>query len=116
MKKIFLMMSPVLIFLMMLSSCARKATPTVGKNADLSADFKNIKSYSWSKDIDNIPNDKVFIGPNGVLVFNNESGRKMIKDAVQYELDSRGYKMNGNDADMWVSFSVLEQPAQSSHD
>ncbi|MEJ7831085.1 MAG: DUF4136 domain-containing protein, partial [Segetibacter sp.] len=34
----------------------------------------------------------------------------MIKDAIQYELDSHGYKrMDGNGADMLVSFSVLEQ-------
>ena len=75
--------------------------------------IKSINSYSWTRDIDNIPKDQLFIGPNGVLIFNNESGRKMIKDAIQYELDSRGYKrMDGNGVDMLVSFSVLEQPGR----
>lgn len=111
MKKIFFMMPGVLIFSMILFACSTAKAPVTGKNADLSADFKSIKSYSWSRAIDNIPNDQIFVGPNGVLIFNNESGRKMIKDAIQYELDSRGYKMNGNDGDMIVSFLVLEQPA-----
>ncbi len=108
-------MSPVLFFLMVQYGCSPKMspTPTVAKNVDLSADFKDIKTYSWTSSIDNIPNDQLFIGPGGVLVFNNESGRKMIKDAIQYELDSRGYKRaEGNNADMIVSFYVLEQPGK----
>lgn len=37
----------------------------------------------------------------------------MIKDAIQYEVDSRGYKkVDGNNADMQVSFLVLEQPGR----
>lgn len=112
MKKIFLIMPGVLIFSMMLLACTSAKAPAVGKNADISADFKDINSYSWSRAIDNIPNDQLFVGPNGVLIFNNESGRKMIKDAIQYELDLRGYKMNsGEGGDMIVSFLVLEQPA-----
>lgn len=74
-KKQFLWMSPVLILLIMQFGCARKVTPTVAKNVDLSADFKDIKSYSWTSDIDNIPKDQLFTGSNGVFIFNNESAR-----------------------------------------
>ena len=110
MKKV-LLMSGLLVFMILQQSCsATKKTPVVGKNSDLSADFKSIKTYSWTTDIDNIPKDAVFVGPNGVYIFNNESGRKMIKDAIQYELDSRGYTMNRSNPDMLISFSVLEQP------
>jgi hypothetical protein len=93
----------------MQSCTASKKTTVAGKNADITADFSNLKTYSWTTDIDNIPNDQIFIGPNGVYVFNNESGRKMIKDAIQYQLDARGYKMNSNNPDMLISFSVLER-------
>src|SRR5919206_2714686 len=111
MKKMFVM-AGVMVFMILLQSCtASKKMPVVGKNADLNADFKDIKTYSWTTDIDNIPKDAVFIGPNGVYIFNNESGRKMIKDAIQYELDSRGYKMDRSNPDMLITFSVLEQPA-----
>lgn len=112
MKKMLFLMSPFLLLLLLMQfGCSHKMTPTVAKNVDLSADFKDIKSYSWTADIDKIPSDKVFVGPNGVIIFNNESGRKLIKDAIQYELDSRGYKRVETGADMLVSFSVFEQPA-----
>lgn len=111
MKKLLILSSGLLIFITLLTGCsAAKKTPVVGKNTDLNANFKSIKTYGWTSDIDNIPKDAIFIGPNGVLVFNNESGRKMIKEAIQYELDSRGYTMNNSNPDMLVSFSITEQP------
>jgi hypothetical protein len=33
----------------------------------------------------------------------------MIKDAMKYEFDSRGYKLDSNNPDMLVSFLVTEQ-------
>lgn len=107
------MMFGLLFFMVFEQSCrtTRKA-PVVGKNSDLKADFNNIKTYSWTAGIDNIPNDKIFIGPNNVYIFNNESGRKMIKDAMQFELDARGYKKDESNPDMLVSFSVTEQPGK----
>jgi hypothetical protein len=110
MKKVVYLSFSVLIFAILLTSCsATKSTPVVGKNADISANFKNIKTFNWTAGIDNIPTDKILIVPNGVYVFNNESGRKMIKDAVKYELDARGYTMSEANPDMLVSFSVTEQ-------
>jgi hypothetical protein len=110
MKKVFFLMAGLIIFMVMQSCTASKKTAVVGKNADINADFTNLKTYSWTTDIDNIPNDRIFIGPDGVYVFNNESGRKMIKDAIKYQLDARGYTMNSNNPDMLISFLVLEQP------
>jgi len=82
----------------------------VGADKSFSANISDYKTYAWSTDIDKIPSDKIFIGPNGVLVFNNESAREKIKEAIQYELTSRGYKMQSGNADMIVTFMVLEQP------
>lgn len=81
----------------------------VGGDRKLSADFENYKTYAWVTDIDNIPQDKMFVGPEGVLIFNNNSSRASIKEAVQYELSARGYTMAEKDADLLVNFSVLEQ-------
>lgn len=110
MKKLLIMIAGLFIFTVFQQGCKATKTPVVGKNSDLSADFKNIKTYNWTTDIDNIPKDAVFIAPNGVYIFNNESGRKMIKDAIQYELDAKGYTMDRNNPDMLISFLVLEQP------
>ena len=110
MKKVIFMMLGISIFMVLQQGCsASKETPVVGKASDINENFKKIKTYSWTSDINKIPNDKIFIGPNSVYIFNNESGRKMIKDATQYELDARGYKMAATNPDMLVSFSVTEQ-------
>ena len=109
MKKKNVIVTAAFICAVILFACASSKDPVVAKNADLNADFKSIKTYAWVTNIDEIPGDRFFIGPNGVYVFNNVSARKMIKDAVQYELDSKGYKMDANSPDMLVSFSVLEQ-------
>lgn len=109
MKKVIIM-GGFVFFMVFAQSCGTaKTVPVVGKNAVLNENFKSIKTYSWTADINKIPNDRIFIGPNNVYIFNNESGRKMIKDAMQYELDARGYKMSTNKPDMLVSFSVTEQ-------
>ena len=112
MKK-FLLIPGLLVFMVMQQSCtASKKSTVAGKNADITADFKNIKTYNWTADIDNIPKDAIFIGPNNVLIFNNESTRQKIKDAIRYELDSRGYTAVSGTPDMLISFSVLEQPGR----
>ncbi len=112
MNKVISYLSVLLMFAFILQACSSASNmPVAGKNKDLDANFKDIKTYAWTSDIDNIPTDRVLIGPNGVFIFNNESGRKMIKDAVQYELDAKGYKMASSNPDMLISFLVLEQPA-----
>ncbi|MGK2861276.1 MAG: DUF4136 domain-containing protein [Chitinophagaceae bacterium] len=84
----------------------------VGTDRELDAAIKDYKTFAWFTDIDNIPKDKIFVGPNGVLVFNNESARSNIKEAISYELSARGYKLNSDKPDMLVTFMVLEQPAE----
>lgn len=83
----------------------------VGADKALDAKIKDYKTYAWSESIDEIPKDKVFLSPNGILIYNNESTRSKIKDAIQYELDARGYKMDRANPDFYVMFSVSEQPA-----
>ena len=106
MKKIF----PLVMLCFVLSMC-KEPEKTVGTDSSLSANIENYKTYDWVKNIDQIPSDKVFIGPNGILVFNNESARSKIKDAIQYELSAKGYKMDNINPDFYVNFTVLEQPA-----
>ncbi len=111
MKKAISYLSVLLMFAFLMQACSSSNMPVAGENKSLDADFKEIKTYAWTSDIDNIPTDKVLIGPNGVFIFNNESGRKMIKEAIQYELGAKGYRMVETNPDMLLSFIVLEQPA-----
>lgn len=111
MKNVIYFFSVLLMFSFLMQACSSSKNPVDGKNKSINADFKGIKTYSWRSDIDNIPTDKVLIGTNGIFIFNNESGRKMIKDAVQYELSAKGYRMVETNPDIFLSFIVLEQPA-----
>jgi len=111
MKKAISYLSVLLTFAFFMQACSSSKTPIAGKNKSLNADFDEIKTYAWRSDIDNIPTDKVLIGPNGVFIFNYESGRKMIKEAIEYELSAKGYQMVEANPDMLLSFLVLEQPA-----
>ncbi len=111
MKNVIYFFSVLLMFSFLMQACSSSKNPVDGKNKSINADFKGIKTYSWRSDIDNIPTDKVLIGTNGIFIFNNESGRKMIKDAVQYELSAKGYRMVETNPDILLSFIVLEQPA-----
>ncbi|OQP55795.1 DUF4136 domain-containing protein [Niastella populi] len=92
-------------------SCGPSNTREIGKNID--ADVTNladVKTYGWITDVDKIPEARVFVSPTGVYVYNNESARKRIKDAIEYELNTRGYKMKSvGDPGMTVSFFITEQ-------
>jgi len=111
MKKAISYLSVLLMFAFFMQACSSSKMPIAGKNKSPNADFKDIKTYAWTSDIDNIPTDKVLIGSNGVFIFNYESSRKMIKEAIQYELSAKGYRMVETNPDMLLSFIVLEQPA-----
>jgi hypothetical protein len=108
-KKAISYLSILLMFAFFMQACSSSKMPITGKNKSLNADFKEVKTYAWTSNIDNIPTNKVFIGPNGILIFNNESGRKMIKESIQYELSAKGYRMVETNADMLLSFIVFEQ-------
>lgn len=85
---------------------------TVGSDIKLGEPIKKFKTYAWASEINQIPSDKVFIGPNGVFVFNNETSKSKIKNSIQYELAARGFKMDATKPDMLINFIVFEQEGQ----
>jgi hypothetical protein len=104
--------SVVLGLLVFTASCGSSHTQVIGKNVDPDVtNLKNAKTFGWTSNIDKIPDARMFVSPTGVYVFNNESTRKKIKDAIEYELDARGYKMqtSGAEPGMIVSFFILER-------
>lgn len=94
-------------------SCGPTSTQKIGRNVDPdAAKLENVRTYAWTSNIDRIPNTRVFISPTGVYVFNNESARRNVKEAIEHEMDARGYKKADSPADtsgMLISFYVLEQ-------
>lgn len=84
----------------------------VGSDVKLGEPIKQFDTYNWAATIDQIPTDKVLIGPNGVYVYNNQSTRSQIKDAIQYELSARGFKRDTASPDMIINYIVFEQEAE----
>ncbi len=95
--------------LLMLSTLA--SAQKTGADEKISAQIEKYSTYDWTANIDKIPDSKMFVAPNSVLIYNNESTRSKIKDAIEYELKARGYKKSES-PDFYVTFKVLEQPSE----
>ena len=61
---------------------ASHAQVKVGADRSFKRSLNDYNTYGWSSNIEKIPSSKIFIGPNGVLVFNNESLREKIKNQL----------------------------------
>jgi len=105
MKKIILSILPVLFCF-----AVKSQTITVGADKSFTASLNDYSTYAWSKNIDQIPSDGIYVNPTGVYVFNNESARSKIKNAIEYELSAKGYEKNENTPDMLVLFTITERP------
>ena len=103
----------ILLILSGLFSFTIKAQDVVvGADNSFKTSLNDYSTYAWSKDIDQIPSDQIYVSPSGVYVFNNESVRSKIKDAIEYELSAKGYKKEATDPDLLVLFTVTERPGQ----
>jgi len=105
MKKIILSILPIL-----LCFAVKSQNITVGADASFTTSLNDYSTYAWSKNIDQIPSDAIYVSPSGVYIFNNESVRSKIKNAIEYELNAKGYEKNENNPDMLVLFTVTERP------
>lgn len=81
----------------------------VATDAKTDADMREFETFNWVSDVGEIPNDQIFIGPEGVLVFNNRSARSTIQEAIETELEARGFTRDIINPDMLASFAVIEQ-------
>ena len=89
---------------------ASQAQVQVGADNSFKTSLNEFSTYGWSSAINKIPSSKIFVGPNGVLVFNNNSLREKIKNAVAFELSAKGYKKDETKPGILVMFRVTEQP------
>lgn len=108
MKKLLFIFTMCLAFSM--ASNAQKVK--VGADNSFKESLNNYTTFSWSADIDQIPSDAIFVAPGGIYVFNNESTRAKIKDAINFELNGKGYTETENDPEVLVLFQLTEQPGK----
>lgn len=97
--------------LFLFAGCASSGL-NVGADQRTEADLSNLKTYNWVSDVAKIPSDQVFVGAEGILVFNNKSSRSSIKNAIETQLQAKGFERETNNPDMLVNFTVLEQDDQ----
>ena len=89
---------------------ASQAQVKVGADRSFKRSLNDYNTYGWSSNIEKIPSSKIFIGPNGVLLFNNESLREKIKNAIAFELSAKGYTKDEKSPQIIVMFRITEQP------
>ena len=104
------MKKTILILVCLVSCVFSNAQVKVGADKSFKTSLNNYKTYAWSANIDQIPQDEIFIGSNGVYVFNNETTRSKIKAAIEYELNAKGYVKDESNPDLLILFKVTEQP------
>lgn len=98
-------------FSFILASCASKGIKVVTRE-DGDASLSNYNSYTWVSDKENIPNAYAFIGNNSTLVLNNESSQKVVKEAVELQMEARGFTKDDSNPEMLINFEVLGEDTE----
>lgn len=110
MKKLTNILTFTLISLV-LASCSNKGLKVVTQES-AQDEVENYDTYAWVDDIENIPNGYAIFGPQGTLIFNNESSSKMIKEAIELQMEARGFSHDHRNPEMLVNFNVLEEDTE----
>jgi hypothetical protein len=89
--------------------CASQSAVKVGTDQRTDAGISDFQTYNWMSEVGEMPSSQVFIGSQGVFIFNEESTRNSIKEAIETQLEAKGFKRDTNNPDMLVNFTILEQ-------
>ncbi|WP_100627019.1 DUF4136 domain-containing protein [Algoriphagus formosus] len=77
-----------------------------------SKDLSDYESYDWVFNKEIIPDDHVLVDGSMVLVYNNETANAHVKDAIDTQMDARGFVHDMQNPDMLVNFQILEKPTE----
>jgi hypothetical protein len=83
---------------------AQSGNVTVASDKSLTADFSQFKSFDFAKQL---ADDKIQIFFLDDLVLKGK-----VKEAVQYELEARGYDQTSNNPDLIVNFQILDESTE----
>ncbi len=89
-----------------------RAQVQVGADESFTKSLNDYSTYGWSTQIAQIPSQQIFVSPTGVLVFNNESVRSKIKNAIAFELSAKGFKHQQSNPQILVLYRVTERPGK----
>lgn len=85
---------------------------TVHTDHQIGIDWSDYKTYDWVFDKDVIPGDQILMSEDMVLVYNNVSTRKKVKEAVETQMKAKGFAHKEMDPDMLVNFIIVEEPTE----
>lgn len=94
-----------------MASCSNKGMKVVTRE-DNQSDLSEYETYAWVAEVENIPYMYALLGPNGSLIFNNTSARKITKDAIEVQMEARGFSTSATNPEMLVNFSILEEDTE----
>ncbi|UZD22743.1 DUF4136 domain-containing protein [Algoriphagus halophytocola] len=98
-------------FSVSLLSCSQKSMKVVTRE-DGGASLSDYNTYAWISDKENIPNAYALVGNSTALVLNNESAQKMVKEAVELQMEARGFAKDDSNPDMLINFQVLGEDTE----
>ncbi|MHA7130187.1 DUF4136 domain-containing protein [Algoriphagus namhaensis] len=73
------------------------------------ADMSDYSTYDWMLDKQMILSDQILMSDDMVLIYNNETARKNLKDAITTQMKARGFGRDTDSPDMLVDFQILEE-------
>lgn len=82
---------------------SQSGSVTVDADKQLNTDFSKYKTYAWASQVDSKLDEGIYFLSDLVL-------KERIRNAVGYEMDSRGYRKASQSPDILVNFRVFQQP------
>ncbi|WP_296702303.1 DUF4136 domain-containing protein [Algoriphagus sp.] len=92
-------------------SCSPSGMKVVTQEKE-SAEVSDYHTYNWVFDEAMIPEEKMIVAPDGILVYNNMSDRKKVKDAIELQMKATGFEKDILNPEMLVDFSILENDTE----
>ena len=93
-------------------SCASQGGLSVGADERIDNDIADYQTFNWVSDEGLMPSTQVFLGRQSALVFHQESTRSKLKDAVETQLEAKGFEKDTSNPDMLVNYTILEEADQ----
>jgi hypothetical protein len=98
-------MKKVLILALLCLTAGSLSAQRVQVNADkeLNHDFSQYKTFAWASQVDSKLDE-------GVYFLNDLVLKDRVRNAVQHELEGRGYKFSRQSPDLIINFRVFDKP------
>lgn len=93
--------------------CAPSGTVNVGSDQRTDSDFSDFQTYNWvTPNVEEGTNRQFSTGSEGGLIYNNKSTKRGIREAIETQLEAKGFTQDTVNPDMLVNFTVLEKDDQ----